>query len=109
MKTTWWVILSLGLLIACETFDPETFTHYYTETQCSDPWLRATSDSATLSHLTVYLADSGITVLDAQVRVVSNGFECQACPCETGRIFDIRVAPSDTAALADLFPAWKAY
>lgn len=75
------------LLAAC-TKDPMIGNHFttytYAETQCSDPWGRAATDSLTLRNLSAYLTARKIEFMNLGIQKTDSAQVCNACICKTG-------------------------
>lgn len=103
------------LFFACKCEEPgEGFTHFYTETQCADPWAGEVNTVGLENAITTYLADSGIQVLDFREVMDSTKISfCQACICGTGRTMEVKVSSADGLKLENLvvpdYNQWTRY
>ena len=74
----------------------------YAQTQCEDPWGREASSEATVTKLTSYLAEKGLTMSDVRLVKEKEGMMCMACNCATGQVFYGLVAKDDLEKAKEL-------
>ena len=92
MKKLMLLLLIAGLASSCSKEDKMGEGVYYKgELQCAVNW-RQGSDEETLSNMTVYLKEKGITISKAELtKPPADRFFCAACGCPTGRAYIITV------------------
>jgi hypothetical protein len=105
-----WLLASLWAVasISCDSKrDPEPegadlVQVRYAQTQCADKWglVRGTQDLETTA--TAYLAQQGITLVNAHAKQESTGFNCNACTCGTGVVLTGRVTAAQLVAIQAL-------
>lgn len=87
-------------LAACTKQSPAGEDQYitleYQQTQCSDKWAYAASDSLQLAAVAHYLDSAGLYVASLSMRQEQPAMVCAACTCPTGKIIAVSTLNSDS-------------
>jgi hypothetical protein len=87
-------------IAACTKQSPvgedQYITLEYQQTQCSDKWAYATSDSLQLAAVAHFLDSAGLYVASLNIRQQQLPMVCNACTCLTGKVIEVTTLNSDS-------------